>query len=191
MSEINQPITIGTADPGYYTELLRKTTRLANPHLPSDEQPCPNVPSIQHVDDPLTQRQTLLNTVADISLCQRRNISATMACLKDSGGTLKTRLYVVFNHQHDEAARSCSPHLEFIFGMLHQIPCEPPAMDGTPKEIPTKVVENFVEIIRAIHNYSFESFAHRVFFFFFFFFFFSFILPFGSPTRFPPTPPPF
>ena len=149
MPGINQPITVGTADPEFYAELLRKTTRLANTRLPS-------------IDGPLTLRQILLNAVADISLCQRGNVSATMACLKDNGGTLETQLYVVFNHQDDEAARSCPPHLESIFGMLHQIPCETTAMDDSSEDVPTEVVENFVKIVRAIHNFSFENFAHRV-----------------------------
>ncbi|KAF8487750.1 hypothetical protein F5888DRAFT_1911251 [Russula emetica] len=108
MSGINQPISIGTEDPEYYAELFCKTP---NQRLPSDdsERPCPDVPGIH---GPLTRRlQTLLDAVADISLCQRGNVSATMACLKDDKGTLETRLYVVFNHEDDEAARRCPQHL--------------------------------------------------------------------------------
>jgi len=112
MSGINQPISIGTEDPEYYAELLRKTPRLANRCLPSDERSRPDVPGIQNVNGPLAQRlQTLLDVVADISLCQRGNVSATMAYLKDDKGTLETRLYIVFNHEHDEAAYRCPQHL--------------------------------------------------------------------------------
>jgi hypothetical protein len=74
MSGIDQPISMGTEDPEYYAELLRKTPRHANWCPPSDEQSCPDIPSIQDVNhDPFAWRilvQTLLNAVADVSLCQ-------------------------------------------------------------------------------------------------------------------------
>src|SRR6266849_2996698 len=115
-------------DPEYYAELLGKTSRPADP--PSapldvrtvsfigrfDERYCSDVPSIRNVDDALTQRlQTLLGVVADISLCQRQNISATMARLGSDSGTLQTRLYIVFKHENDETARRCPGHLTPIF----------------------------------------------------------------------------
>jgi hypothetical protein len=159
MSGIDQPISIGIEDPEYYAELFCKPI-LANRRLPSDERSCPDVPSIQ---DPLARRlQKLLDAVAHISLCQRGNVSATMACLKDDKGTLETRLYIVFNHEDDEAARRCPQHLQVIFNMLRQVPYKPPALDGSPKVISNELENDFIEICRAIHNYSFDIFAHRV-----------------------------
>jgi hypothetical protein len=163
MSEIYQPISIGTQDPEYYAELFCKISRPADQRLPSDERSCPDVPGIQNVDDPLARRlQTLLDAVADISLCQLRNVSATMASLKDDHGTLQTRLYIVFNHEDDEAAGSCSQHLRAIFDMLRRVPYRPPAMDGSPKIIANELQDDFIEFCTAIHNYSFDIFAHRV-----------------------------
>jgi hypothetical protein len=52
-------ISIGTEDPEYYAELLCKTCRPPNRHLPSDERPCPDVPGIT---DTLARR---LQTVLD------------------------------------------------------------------------------------------------------------------------------
>jgi hypothetical protein len=161
-SGINQPIFVGTEDPEYYAELLRKTPRLANRRLPSDERSLSNVPraGIQKVDGQCLQ--TLLDAVADTSLCQRGNVSATMACIKDDKGTLEMQLYIVFNHEDDEAPRSCPRHLQSIFAMLRQVPYKPPAMDGSPKVIGEELEDNLIEICRAIHNYSFDIFAHRV-----------------------------
>jgi hypothetical protein len=85
-----------------------------------------------------------------------------MACLKDDKGTLETRLYVVFNHEDDEAARRCPQHLQVIFNMLRQVPYKPPAMYGSLKVIANELEDDFIEICRAIHNYSFDIFAHRV-----------------------------
>jgi hypothetical protein len=156
-------ISINANDPGYYTELLRNTSRLANRRLPSDERPCPDIPGVQNVDGPLAQRlQTLLDVLADISLCQRGNVSATMTSLKDDGGTLESQLYIVFNHGDDEAAHHCRQHLESIFNILRQVPYEPPATDGSPKVIANSLENNFIEVCRAIHNHSFDIFAHRV-----------------------------
>jgi len=91
MSGINEPISIGTEGPEYYAEIFCKTSRLANRRLPSDEQ------SVQDVDGPLVRRlQTLLDAVADISLIQRGNVSATMACLKDDKGTLENAIVHCF-----------------------------------------------------------------------------------------------
>jgi hypothetical protein len=159
----DQPISVGIEDPEYYAELLRNTHRLANRRLPFDEESCSDIPGIQNVDGPLAKRlQTLLDIVADISLCQRGNVSATMASLKDDKGTLQMQLYIIFNHEDDEAARSCSRHLQSIFAMLRKVPYKPPAMDGSPKVIGKELEDNLIEICRAIHNYSFDIFAHRV-----------------------------
>jgi hypothetical protein len=77
------------------------------PSKSGDGGPILSLTGKQHTEyGRLAQRlQMLLDTVADISLCQRGNVSATMACLKDDKGTLETRLYIVFNHKDDEAAR--------------------------------------------------------------------------------------
>src|SRR6267142_2820661 len=152
-----------TEDPEYYTELLRKTSRVTNWRLPSDERPCPDIPGIQDIDSPLTQRlQTLLDVLADISLCQRGNVSATMACLRDDSGTLETRLYIVFSHEDDKAAHRCPEHLKIIFNMLPQVSYKSPAMDGSPEVVADLLEIDFIEICRVIHNYSFDIFAHRV-----------------------------
>jgi hypothetical protein len=160
MSGINQPISIGPEDAEYYAELFCKTCcktpKLAYRCLvPSDERSCP-----QDIDG--RRLQTLLDTVADISLCQQGNLSATMACLRDGNGTLETRLYIVFNHEDDEAAHRCPQHLQVIFNMLSQVPYKPPALDGSPKVIANELQNDFIEICRAIHNYSFDIFAHHV-----------------------------
>jgi hypothetical protein len=163
MSWINQPnqILIGTEDPEYYAELFSKIPpRLVDRRLRSS---CPRVPGIQGVDYSLSQRlQTLLDAVADISLCQRGNVSATMASLKDGNGSLETQLFIVFNHNNDEAAHRCPEHLQAIFNMLRQVPYKPPAAGGSPKLIAKELEDDFVEICRVIHNYSFDFFAYRV-----------------------------
>src|ERR1700733_589182 len=111
-------LSIGTEDPEFYAELLQKTSGIANRRLPFDERLCPEVPGIQ---DALTRRlQTFLDDIAAISIRKTGNVSATMASLKDDKGTLKTRLYIVFNHEEDEAPRRCSHHLGSIFMMLQQ-----------------------------------------------------------------------
>ena len=160
MSWINQ---LSPEDPEYYAELFWKIPRLANRRLPSDERPCPDVPGIQDIDPPLSRRlQTLLDAVADISLCQRGNVSATMACIKDDNGALETRLYIVFNHEDDEAARHCSHHLHDVFNKLRQVRYDPPAMGGSSNVIANELEDDFIEICRAIHNHSFDIFAYRV-----------------------------
>jgi hypothetical protein len=157
MSGINQPI--GTEDPEYYAELFCKTRRLADWRLPDDERSCPDIPGIQGVNGLLSRRlQSLLDGVADISLCRRGNVSATMACLKNVKGTPETRLYIVFNHEDDESARRCPQHLQTIFEMLRQVPYNA----GSPKVITKELEGDLIEICKAIHNYSFDIFAHRV-----------------------------
>jgi hypothetical protein len=159
MSGIDQPnqIFIGTEDPEYYAELFCKIPRLLNRRVQ------PDISGSQGVDGLLSRRlQTLLDAVADISLCQRGNVSATMAYLKDINGSLETRLYIVFNHKNDEAAHRCPQHLQVIFNMLRQVPNKPPATDGSPKVMSNELENEFVDICRAIHNYSFDIFAHRV-----------------------------
>jgi len=161
MSGIDEPISIGTEDPEYYAELLVKTSRPTNWRLPSDELSGSRF-RIQDVDDPHTQRlQRFLDAVADISLCQQGNVSATMARLWDDRGTLDTRLYIVFNHENDEAARRCPQHLMSIFDMLRQIPYTRPA-NGRPNMITRESEDDLIKICSVIHNYSFDIFAHRV-----------------------------
>jgi hypothetical protein len=153
-----QPISIDAKDPEYYAELLnnaeglkKKLSRLDIRQIPPNE-PCPDIPSIQDVDSPLARRlQTLLDVLADISLCHRGNVSATMASLKDDNGTPETRLYIVFNHNDGEATH-CPQRLETIFKMLRKVPYVPPAMDGSPKLIPSSLENDFIEICRAIHH---------------------------------------
>jgi hypothetical protein len=156
-------ISIGFEDPEYYAELLSVTPRDANRPLLSNEHPCPDVLGIHGVDAPLAQcLQTLLDVVADISLCQKGNVSATMACIKQDKDALETQIYIAFNHETDEAARSCPNHLQSIFGMLRQVLYQPPVTDGSPKVIAKELEGKLVEICRAIHNYSYDIFAYRV-----------------------------
>jgi len=153
--------SIGTNNPEYYAELLKNITRSANWRPPSDET-CPNIPGIQGVDGPPARRvQTLLDIVANISLCQQRNVSATMACLRHNKGTLETRLHIVFNHQNDDAARGCPEHLKSIFQMLRRVHYKFLAMGGPPKVI-KELGNDLIEISMTIHNFSFDIFAHRV-----------------------------
>ena len=159
----DDPISIGIEDPEYYAELLSVTPRDANRRLLSNEHPCPDVPGIHGVDSPLAQRlQTLLDVIADISLCRKGNVSATMACIKQDKDDIGTHLYIAFNHENDEAARSCPDHLQSIFGMLHQVPYQPPVTDGSPKVIAKELEGKLIEICRAIHNYSYNIFEYRV-----------------------------
>jgi len=62
----------------------------------------------------------------------------------------------------DGAARLCPQHLQAIFDMLRQVPYNPPAMDGSPRAIANELENDLIEICTAIHNYSFDIFAHRV-----------------------------
>ena len=154
---------LGIEDPEYYAELLSVTPRDANRCLLSNEHPCPDVPGIHGVDAMLAQLlQTLLDVVADISLCRKGNVSATMACIKQDKDDLETQLYIAFNHENDEAARSCPDHLQSVFGMLQQVPCQPPVTDGSPKVIAKELEGNLIEICRAIHNYSYNIFEYRI-----------------------------
>ena len=164
MSEYDQPIRMGTEDPEYYAELFCRTSRLANRRLPYGERFCPDIAGIQGVDGPLSRRlQALLDSLADISLCQRGNVSAAMACLKvDDKGTSETLLHIAFNHEDDESASRCTQHLHTIFEMLRQVPYKPPAVAGSPKVIANELENDFIEICKAIHDYSFDIFAYRV-----------------------------
>ena len=158
MSEADELSPIDAEDPKYYADLLCKIPRTANWHQPSDGQSCPDVRGFQDIDFALTRRlQTLLDAVADISLCQRGNVSATMASLKDNAGTLETQLYIVFNHQNDKSALDCPQHLQNIINMLRQVPYR-----SSPKVITRELQSNHIEICQAIHNYSFEVFHYRV-----------------------------
>ena len=156
MLGINEPIFNGTED--------QNTMQSFSARLPDSQigayhpmnDPVQTFPVFRNIQDRLLP--TLLDAVPDISLCQQGNVSATMACLKDDKGTLETRLYIVFNHEDDEAARRCPQHLQVIFNMLRQVPYKPPAIDGSPKVIANELENDFTEICRAIHNYSFEIF---------------------------------
>jgi hypothetical protein len=161
MSGIDELISIGIEDPEYYAELLSVTPRDVSGRLLSDERPGPDIPGIH---DPIAQRlQTLLDVVAHISLCQKGNVSATLACIRQDKDALETQVYVTFNHEDDEAARSCPKHLQSIFGMLHQVPYRPSARDGSPKVIEGDLEGKLIEICRAIHNYSYDIFEYRVY----------------------------
>ena len=153
-----QPTLFTPDDPEFFAELLSKTVRTTDQRQPY----CPDVPDIQGVDGALAKRlQTLLDVVADISLCQRQNVSAAMARLgNDSGDLLETRLFIAFNHKNDENARRCPGHLMSIFGMLREVPDK--SANDSPKAMTDNLTGEFIEICRAIHNYSYEIFAHRV-----------------------------
>ena len=118
---------------------------------PSNQQSCRNIPSLHNVD--LGKRlQTLLDVLTNIS----------MASLIHDCGILKTRLYIVFNHQNDDAARLCRNHLETIFQMLRQV-AYTPTNRGSQKLIPNTLRKDFFEICRVIHNYSFSIIANTSF----------------------------
>ena len=128
MSSTSQLVSIGAEDPVFYTEFLRKTPGIANQRLPSDERLCPFSRRPRHSghQDTLARRlQKLLDDIAAISICKKGNVSATTACLKDDKGTLETQLYIVFNHEEDEAPRRCGQHLQSIFKMLQKVPYQP------------------------------------------------------------------
>ena len=112
-------------DPEYYAELLQKSSRPADRRQQTNQQSCGNIP-IQNVNDELSKRlRTLLNVIADISILEHGNVSATMASVIREGDVLKTQLYIVFNHQNDDAARNCENHLKTIFRMLHEVSYTP------------------------------------------------------------------
>jgi hypothetical protein len=163
MSSTGEPLSISTEDPVYYTELLKEIPSLVDRSLLSDERSCPRIPGIQGVDDTLARRlQTLFDDIASISLCENGNVSATTACLKTDKGTLKTQLYIVFNHQEDEAPSRCRQHLQSIFAMLRQVPYTPPAIKGSPQFIAGELEGYLIDICTAIHAYSFSIFERRV-----------------------------
>jgi hypothetical protein len=119
MSGTNQPTPVNIEDTEFYTELLVGTSRISDRRLLSNEPFCSPLPGIQNVDLPLARRlQTLLDIVADISIRRRGNVSAAMASLKDHKGTLKTEIYMVFNHENDDAGSTCRGHLESIIKKL-------------------------------------------------------------------------
>jgi hypothetical protein len=103
------------ADPEYYAELLQKSSRPANRQQQINQQSCGNIPGIQNVDDELSKRlRTLLDVIADISICKRGNVSATMASVIRDGDVLKTQLYIVFKSLTRQLTsaprRSCRTH---------------------------------------------------------------------------------
>jgi len=153
-------LSIGPSDPAYYADLLQNTTSLVDRHVLSDGS-CPTIPGIKGIDNQLRRLQTLLDDIASISLRKRGNVSATMACLKYGDSTLKTQLYIIFNHQ-DDSYRLCLQHLKSIFRMLKQVPYKTPEMDGSPQLIMGDFKTEFLEICTVIHNYSFSIFAYRV-----------------------------
>ena len=72
--------------------------------MPSYQRSCRSIHGIQNIDDELGKRlQTLLDVLANVSICQHGIVSATMASLiRDGGsGTLKTRLYIIFNYENE------------------------------------------------------------------------------------------
>ena len=163
MSGVDDLISIGIGDPEYYAELLSVIPRDANRRLLSNEHPCPDIAGIPSVDPLLAQRlQTLLDVLANISLCQKGNVSATMASIKPDKGLIETQLYIAFNHEEDNSARSCPEHLKSIFGMLHEVPYQPLETDASPKLIAGELEDKLVDICEAIHNYSYEIFEYRV-----------------------------
>ena len=148
--------------PEYYAELLQKSSRPDNRRPETNQQSCVNIPGIQNVHDELSKRlPTLLNVIADISIRERGNVSATMASIIRDGDVLKTQLYIVFNHENDDAAIKCKDHLETIFRMLCKVR-HPPTNRGSPKIIPSTLMEDFIKICAVIHNYSFNIFKSRV-----------------------------
>ena len=163
MSGIDELISIGIEDPEYYAELLSVITRDANRCLLSNEHSCSDIPSIQGVDLPLAQRlKTLLDVVADISLCRRGNVSATMACIKPYNDTVEIQIYIAFNHENDEAAVSCTEHLQSIFEMLHQVRYRPSTTNDSSRVIGKELEDELVEICGAILNYSYDIFKYHV-----------------------------
>lgn len=118
------------------------------------------VPGIQDADIALTQRlQTLLDEVANISLCRRGNVSATMTSLKDNAGTLETQLYITVNHKNDDSALGCLQHLRNIFNILRRVPYKQRATGGSPNVIADELESNHIDICQTIHDYSFNGFS--------------------------------
>ena len=163
MFGIKEPNFVSTEEPQNITESFSKTlcTPKSAAYCLMKTSPGPTSSS------PNAYR--LLDAVSEISLCQRENVSATMASLtvneadKDTlKSVLETGLYIIFNHEDDEAAGSCAQHLQFIFDMLCQVPYKLPSMEGSRKVISKELKNNLIEICRAIHNHSFEIFAYRV-----------------------------
>ena len=163
MSSASELLLIGTEDPVYYAELLKEIPSHIDRRLPFDERSCSRISEVRGVGDTLSRRlQTILDDIATISLCEKGNVSATAASLKNGSGSLEARLYIVFNHQEDEAPSHCDQHLRSIFMMLREVPCKPSTSDGSQKLIANDLEEYLVEICRVIHNYSFGIFADHV-----------------------------
>ena len=150
-------------DPEYYAELLQKSSRPADRRHQTSQQ-CGNIPGKQNIDDELSKSKrlrTLLDAIADISIREHGNVSATMASVIREGDVLKTQLYIVFNHHNDDEARICENHLKTIFRMLHEVPYTPTDR-GSPKIMPDTLKEDFIKICTLIHDYSFNIFQSRV-----------------------------
>jgi hypothetical protein len=149
--------------PEYYAELLQRLSRHADRRQQTNQQSYGNIPGIQNVDDELSKRlQTLLDVIADISIYEHGNVSATMASVIRDDDVLKTHLYIIFNRQNDDAATTCKKHLETIFRMLRKVPYTPTGR-GPPKVMSNTLKEDFIKICAAIHDYSFNIFKSRVY----------------------------
>jgi len=148
-------LSVGPGDPAYYTDLLKDINVFVDRPPPFHEQS-----PLTIVDR--TPTQTLLDDLASISLRETRNASATMAHLKSCNDVIEMQLYIVFDHQNDDSHRRCCQHLKSIFTMLRGVPYKPPEAGGSPQIITDDLKTDLLEISRAIHNYSFGIFAHRV-----------------------------
>ena len=83
------------------------------------------------------------------------------ASLKDKTGILETKFYIVFNHEKDKSALGCPQYLQNVFNGFRQVPYRPPATDGSLKVIANELEDDYIEICKAIHNYSFDMFHYR------------------------------
>jgi len=162
-SRMSRTITcIGPENPSYYSDILQNITSRVDRHSPS-QRSCQTIPGIQNIDDTLTRRlQSVLDDIARISLCEKGNVSATMACLKQHDDVLQTQLYVVFNHQRDESHRLCRQHLETTFTMLRNIPYKPSEANNSPQLITNDLMPGLPEICKEIIKHSFGIFTHHV-----------------------------
>ena len=156
--------SIGSGDPEYFSELLMKTSRIADRRA-QHEQHCPDIPGIHEVDYLLSQRlRSILDVIANISICSESNVSATMADLREDNGSLKTKIYIIFNRQTADEAARCQRYLKSVFDLLRRVPYRPPA-DVSPKVLDADSLNesmvDLVDICRVLHNYSFESFYRR------------------------------
>jgi hypothetical protein len=147
------PPLIDANHPEYYAELLSNGARTERRCLPPEERRFyPHIPRI-------------LDLVADVSHCERGNVSATMASLTANRGTLETQLYTVFNRGlGDDGIHRCRNHLKTIFNKLQQVSRESPApaTNDLPEDIEPSLKEYLVDLCKVIHDYSFDVFAYRV-----------------------------